>query len=149
MGETIRKEMVFPQRRERVWGAIASSDALAEWMFPNDFEARVGHRFTFKVPGNPAVKFEGLTVECEVLACEPPARLVFSWTAGGLGETRVSFRLQAEGEGTRLFLEHSGFEMTEAFGKQAFRGAEYGWARMLGQLGAVVAKGGAGEVGVS
>jgi hypothetical protein len=27
---------------------------LAEWMFPNDFEPRVGHQFTFRVPaGNP------------------------------------------------------------------------------------------------
>jgi hypothetical protein len=51
----------------------------------------------------------------------------------------VSFRLEPDGEGTRLFLEHSGFEISQTFGEQAFRGAEFGWANMLKKLPAVVA----------
>ena len=47
---------------EQVWRAITDSATLAEWMFPNDFEPRVGHRFTFRVPGNPKVNFDGLVV---------------------------------------------------------------------------------------
>jgi uncharacterized protein YndB with AHSA1/START domain len=75
-----------------------------------------------------------------VLECEAPSRLAFSWSAGGpVVDTRVSFRLEPDGEGTRLFFEHSGFDLDHPWGEQAFKGAEFGWAKMLGQLPAVVA----------
>ena len=140
MTHTIRKEMPLPQPREQVWQAIANSTALAEWMYPNDFEPRVGHHFTFRVPGNPKVGFDGLVVRCEVLECDPPSRLVFSWSVGGpVVNTRVSFRLEPDGGGTRLLFEHSGFDLSQAGGEQAFKGAQYGWAKMLEQLSGVVA----------
>jgi uncharacterized protein YndB with AHSA1/START domain len=145
MTNTIRREILIPQPREQVWRAITDSAVLAEWMFPNDFEPRVGHRFTFRVPGNPKMNFEGLTVRCEVLECQPPSataggRLAFSWSAGGPVEnTRVSFQLEPDGEGTRILFEHGGFDVAQPFGEQAFRGAEFGWAKMFKQLAAVVA----------
>lgn len=140
MTKTIQREILIPQLREQVWRALTDSVALAEWMFPNDMEPRVGHHFTFRVPSNPKAGFEGLVVRCEVLECEAPSRLVFSWSAGGpVVNTRVSFRLEPDDKGTRVFLEHSGFDMTQPWGDQAFKGAEYGWARMLGQLPTVVA----------
>jgi uncharacterized protein YndB with AHSA1/START domain len=145
MTKTIRREILIPQPREQVWRALTDSATLAEWMFPNDFEPRVGHQFTFRVPGNPKMNFDGLTVRCEVLECEPPresagGRLAFSWSAGGPVEnTRVSYRLEADGDGTRLVFEHSGFDVTQPFGEQAFNGAEFGWAKMFKQLAAVVA----------
>jgi uncharacterized protein YndB with AHSA1/START domain len=83
-------------------------------------------------------------VHCEVLECEPPSRLVFSWSAGGPVEnTQVSFQLETDGEGTRLLFEHSGFDLSHPFGNQAFKGAQFGWAKMLEQLAAVVAGRGA------
>jgi uncharacterized protein YndB with AHSA1/START domain len=140
VSKTIQREMLFPQPREQVWQAITESATLAEWMFPNNFEPHVGHHFTFQVPANPKVNFDGLTVHCEVLECEAPTQLAFSWSAGGLDNTRVSFRLEPNGNGTRLLFEHSGFELSQPFGEQAFKGAEYGWAKMLKQLGEVVAE---------
>jgi uncharacterized protein YndB with AHSA1/START domain len=139
MSKTIRREVQFPQPRETVWRAITDRATLAEWMFPNDFEPRVGHRFQFHVPPNPKMNFDGMAIDCEVLECVPLERLVFSWSAGGLSDTRVSFRLEPDGEGTRLFLEHAGFDVSQPWGEQAFRGAEFGWAKMLKQLTAVVA----------
>src|SRR5438046_989605 len=119
MTNTIQREILIPQPWEQVWRALTDSAALAEWMFPNDFEPRVGHQFTFQVPPNPKAGFDGLVVRCEVLECEPPhengggenagGRLAFSWSAGGLADTRVSFRLEPDGEGTRVLFEHSGF----------------------------------------
>ena len=140
MTETIRREMLVPQPREHVWRALTDSATLAEWMFPNDFEPRVGHHFTFQVPPNPQAKFDGLVVRCEVLECDPPSRLVFSWSAAALVDSRVSFQLEPDGEGTRVLFEHSGFDVSQPWGKQAFRGAEFGWAKMLGQLPEVVAR---------
>jgi uncharacterized protein YndB with AHSA1/START domain len=139
MTKPIRREIVIPQPREQVWRALTDSTALAEWMFPNDFVPRVGHHFTFQVPPNPKVGFDGLVVHCDVLECEPPSRLAFSWSAGGLADTRVSFRLEPDGEGTRVLFEHSGFEGPPQWPHQAVRGAEFGWAKMLNQLPAVVA----------
>lgn len=139
MTKAIQREVLIPQPREQVWRALTESNLLAEWMFPNDFAPHVGHRFTFRVPPNPKANFEGMTVRCEVLECEPPDRLAFSWSAGGLVDTRVSFRLEPDGDGTRLLFEHSGFDISQHWSEQAFRGAEYGWARMLKQLPLVVA----------
>ena len=139
MTKTIQREILIPQPREQVWRALSDSTALAEWMFPNDFAPRVGHHFTFQVPPRPKVGFDGLVVRCEVLECEPPSRLAFSWSAGGLIGTRVSFRLEPDGEGTRVLFEHSGFDVSQPWVEQALRGAEFGWAKMLKQLAAVVA----------
>ena len=139
MTGTIRRELLFPQSPEQVWRAIADSASLAEWMFPNDFEPRLGHRFTFQVPPNPKVNFDGLTVHCEVLQCDPPNQLAFSWSAGGLVDTRVSFRLEPDGEGTRVFFEHSGFDVTQPWGKQALGGAKVGWSGMFERLAVVAA----------
>ena len=139
MTKTIQREILIPQPREQVWRGLTDSTALAEWMFPNDFEPRIGHHFTFQVPPNPKARFDGLVVRCEVLECQPPSRLAFSWSAGGLVDTRVSFRLEPDGAGTRVLFEHSGFDVARPRGEQAFRGAEHGWAKMLGQLPAVVA----------
>jgi uncharacterized protein YndB with AHSA1/START domain len=140
MTNTIQREILVPQPREQVWRALTDSTALAEWMFPNDFAPHVGHHFTFRVPPNPKVGFDGLIVHCEVLECEPPNRLAFSWSAGGpVVNTRVSFRLEPEGDGTRVLFEHSGFDVSQPWGKQAVRGAEVGWAKMLERLPALVA----------
>ncbi len=144
MTEAIRREILIPQPREEVWRALTNRATLAEWMYPNDFEPRVGHHFTFQVPPNSKVGFEGLVVRCEVLECDPPRRLAFSWSAGGLVDTQVSFQLEPDGDGTRILFEHSGFDVSQPRGDQAFRGAEFGWAKMLKQLAAVVA-GSAGE----
>jgi uncharacterized protein YndB with AHSA1/START domain len=139
MTKTIRREMRIPQLREQVWQALTDSATLAEWMYPNDFKPLVGHHFTFRVPANPKVGFDGLIVHCEVLECEPPSLLAFSWSAGELVDTRVSFQLEPDGDGTRVLFEHSGFDVSPPWGEQAYKGAEYGWAKMLKQLAAVVA----------
>lgn len=137
MTKSIQRELRIPQPREKVWQAITDSTTLAEWMYPNNFEPRVGHRFIFRVPPKPEVGFDGLIVDCEVLECQAPRLLAFSWTAGGLVDTRVSFRLEPDGDGTRLFFEHSGFDVTQPWIEQALKGASYGWANMLKQLSVV------------
>ncbi|MFT3785866.1 MAG: SRPBCC domain-containing protein [Tepidisphaeraceae bacterium] len=140
MNNAVFREMLLPSSPEQVWHTLTDPTTLAVWMFPNDFEPRVGHRFTFRVPGNPQANFDGLTVHCEVLECQPPSRLVFSWSAGGaVDNTFVRFLLQPEGSSTRLTLEHSGFDLAMPFGEQALRGAQYGWARMLKQLESILA----------
>lgn len=139
MTDTIRREILIPQPREQVWRALTNSASLAEWMYPNDIEPRVGHRFTFRVPPNPKIKFDGTVVHCQVLECEPPSRLTYSWSGGTMVNTRVSYRLEPDGSGTRLVFEHSGFDIALPGCQQAIRGLDFGYGKMFGQLPAVVA----------
>ncbi len=37
-----------PYPAPRVWAALTSSEALAAWLMPNDFQPVVGHRFAFR-----------------------------------------------------------------------------------------------------
>jgi hypothetical protein len=52
--------------------------------------------------------------------------------------TQVSFELEPDGAGTRLVLKHAGFDLAHPLGQQAFKGADYGWAKMLRQLADVL-----------
>jgi hypothetical protein len=38
-----------------------------------------------------------------------------------------------------LIFRHSGFDMSQPWSEQAFRGADFGWQKMLERLSAVVA----------
>ncbi len=110
----LRKTAWYPHPVEAIWCALTDPRALAEWLMPNDFEPRVGHRFIFKTDPMPLCG-SGLT-ECEVLELEAPTRMVWSWRVmpkAGKPEPppmRVEWRLEPEGEGTRLRLEQRGLE---------------------------------------
>lgn len=135
MTERVRRVLIIPHPQDEVWQALSTSSGLAQWMYPNDFLPAIGHQFTFHVPPNPKAKFDGLIVRCEVVECDPPNLLVFTWSAGAPVEnTKVSFRLESVANGTRLQFEHAGFDLTHPFGKRALGGANYGWDDMLKRL---------------
>src|SRR5262249_54956624 len=51
---------------------------------------------TFRVPPNPEAGFDGIVVRCQVLECEPPSRLAYSWSAGPIIDTQVIDRLEPD-----------------------------------------------------
>jgi uncharacterized protein YndB with AHSA1/START domain len=107
--DRIEIEIVYPHPVARVWHALTDAEALARWLMPNDFAPRLGHHFTFRAEG----EWTG-TIECEVVALEPPTRVAYTWASGPLRPpTLVTWMLasegEGEGEGTRLRLVHSGF----------------------------------------
>jgi uncharacterized protein YndB with AHSA1/START domain len=124
--KSIQKEKIFSQSPEKVWKALTDSTILAQWIYPNNFEPKVGHKFTFEVPG--------IEVHCQVLECDPPKHLSYSWEGGPVVGTTVTYRLEPEGKGTRLIFEHSGFDATIPNAQTYIGGAEYGWNMMLGKL---------------
>ena len=122
---SITHEAVFPQPPERVWTVPTEPDAIEKWLMPNDFEPRLGHRFTFRTNPIPAADFDGI-IHCEVVELDPPRRLAHTWTGGAL-TTRVTYRLEPEGSGTRLFFEHSGFDLDNPVHQMAYDGMGSGW----------------------
>ena len=125
MSESIVHEIRFQHPPERVWQAIADSGALERWLMPNDFQPRLGHRFTFRTEPVPPY-FDGI-VHCEVTELEPPRRLAYSWRGGPLRETVVRYTLEPDGSGTRLHLEHSGFDLGDPGQKAAYDSMKGGW----------------------
>jgi uncharacterized protein YndB with AHSA1/START domain len=57
----------------------------------------------------------------------------YSFAPGTL-DTTITWRLQAEGEGTRLSLEHKGFDLDSPLGKAAFQGMGGGWPTVLARI---------------
>jgi uncharacterized protein YndB with AHSA1/START domain len=119
-----------------VWRALTDPALLASWLMPNDFAPVVGHEFTFRAVPQPAAGFDGV-VRCRVLALEPDRLLRISWRGGHL-DTTVTWRLVPEGRGTRLLLDHEGFDPDDELQRRALRGLGSGWRgeilRRLGQL---------------
>jgi uncharacterized protein YndB with AHSA1/START domain len=126
---------VYPHSPEKVWRALTEPQAIGAWLMPNDFAARVGHRFQFR--GKPQGGWDGI-VHCEVLEVDPPKRLVYTWTSNML-DTRVAFTLQAEPGGTRLRLDHTGFDGFKAWMVSLILGS--GWKGIVSKgIRAVVDK---------
>jgi uncharacterized protein YndB with AHSA1/START domain len=102
----------LPHPPRRVWRALVDPEMLSAWFMPTDFAPRVGHRFTLQAKPMPATRFSG-TVRCEVLELRPEEMLRYSWADAadpdGFAST-VTWTLRAEGRGTRLFVEHRGFD---------------------------------------
>ena len=118
-------ETVLPYAPEQVWSMLTESAAIERWLMPNDFEARIGHRFTFRTNPMPAANFDGI-IQCEVVELERPSRLAYTWNGGGLA-TKVTYRLSPAGDGTRLHFEHSGFDLDNPVHRMAHHGMGSGW----------------------
>lgn len=135
---TIEVDQYFPHPPAKLWRALTTPELMAQWLLPNDFAAVVGHRFTFR--GRPVAQtgFSGV-IACQVLELTPPKRLRISWADGGKPEgtaTQVSWTLQPEGKGTRLFLQHTGFDPDDPTQQLARRFMNGGWrSHVLRRLG--------------
>ena len=113
---TIEVDQFVPRPRADVWRALTTPELLAKWWAAGDIEPTVGHTFLLDM-GNWG------NMPCEVLEVVEQERLVFTfgddWT--------LVWRLVAEGSGTRLFLEHRGFDLDNPQHRFAFDTMGTGW----------------------
>ena len=101
-------ERTFPHPVERVWAAISSADAIAQWLFACDFKPEIGHKFTFRTTPPEGSTWRGWT-DIEVLEFDLPTRMVWAWESADIDTpTSVIFQLDPTADGTRLKLSHVG-----------------------------------------
>jgi uncharacterized protein YndB with AHSA1/START domain len=136
---SIEVDQYFPHPPETVWRALTEPALIARWLMPNDFAAAIGHRFTLRTEPVAQTGFGGV-IECEVLELVPLHRLRISWNSVGSLESTVTWSLQAEGRGTRLLLEHAGFDPDDPNQLLAFQIMNGGWrSHVLRRLTEVLA----------
>ncbi len=126
--DSIVYDMLYPHPIWTVWRALTTSEALAQWLMPNDFVAEVGHRFTFHT--QPQSDWNGI-VHCQVVELDASHRIAYTWQGGPLPNTLVTFTLEAVGQHTRLHLEHSGFAAGGPMGLSVRDLLDSGWGSNL------------------
>lgn len=92
------------------------------------FEEKVGGRIFERYTGGGEGEWG------RVLTWDPPARFVMSWYPGkdASEATELEVRFSADGDGTRVDLEHRGWEIFGAEGQQTRDNYNGGWPKVLG-----------------
>jgi len=130
---TIRKSIVVARRREDAFRIFTAE--IGTW-WPGGFsgkgarlsmEAFVGGRFL-------EARADGTDYEIgRLTAYQPPHLVAFTWRAPGWDNitTQVEVRFSADGDGTRIELEHSGWEQ-DAKTREVRGNYNNGWETILG-----------------
>jgi len=100
--QDIKQTVIFEAPIQKVWNAVSTSEGIASWFMPNDFEPKVGHEFHVQSPFGPS--------PCKVLEIDEPHRLSFSWDTDGWV---VSFILKDLGDKTEFTLIHGGWKQAD------------------------------------
>ena len=94
-----------------------------------DFRLEVGHQYTLTSVPRPNSKFSG-TVDVRVLAYEPERMLRVRWADADPAnptDWTITWTLEHEGRGTRLFLVHEGFDPDDPAQMMARKIMDGGW----------------------
>lgn len=136
---TIRVDHFLPHPPAKVWRALTDPELLAQWMMPgarrgaadDTFRLEVGHRYTLTAVPRPNTNFSG-TIRAEVLAYDTERMLSVRWqdaveSQGNTADWTITWTLEPEGRGTRLFLVHEGFDPDDPAQRMAHRIMGGGW----------------------
>ena len=126
----IEREMSYPP--EKIWRALTEGTLIKEWLMDNDFQPVVGHSFQFR--STPVPNWDGV-IDSQVLVIEPNKKLSYGWGTMGM-ESVVTWTLTATSGGTLVRMEHSGFRPDQ---EAAYKGAQYGWQKFIGNMERVIA----------
>jgi uncharacterized protein YndB with AHSA1/START domain len=114
--ETIRVDQFVAAPPEKVWRLLTEPDLMRRWWAEGEVAAVVGHQFTLDMPGYGKQA-------CKVLEVDPPHRFIYTFSSAWT----LTWRLRPERGGTRVFLEHSGFDRDEKRMADAFERMVSGW----------------------
>lgn len=132
--QDIKQTVVIEAPIQKVWDRVSTSEGIASWFMPNDFEPAVGHEFHIQSPFGPS--------PCKVLEVDEPNKISFSWDTNGW---EVSFLLKDLGGKTEFTLIHGGWGPPEAvIPKANEKGSvireimNQGWVKIVDKLQKVV-----------
>ena len=127
MTDTIHVDQFLAHSPAKVWRMLTEPDRLAQWWAASgEFCPEVGHRFTIDMGA------WGMQ-RCTVTEVEEERLLSYTFAEGEMDWT-ITWRLAAEGSGTRLFLEHGGFDLDDPRHQNAFTNMSRGWPGIMPRL---------------
>ncbi|MCM3397335.1 SRPBCC domain-containing protein [Oceanobacillus profundus] len=97
--QDIKQTVIVNATIQKVWDTVSTSEGIASWFMPNDFEPIVGQEFHLQSPFGPS--------PCKVLEIDEPKKIIFSWDTEGW---IISFLLKDLGKKTEFTLIHSGWK---------------------------------------
>ena len=132
----VRRRMPAP--RDIVFEAWTDPEGLRHWMCPGDvisaeaaLDVRVGGNFRLVMKSKTAEHVHTGTYQ----VVDPPAKLVFTWTANNQPQTLVTVEFLDRGEETELVLTHEGFAQSDI--AQRYQG---GWGKITELFAEYLAK---------
>lgn len=112
----VRLEQQIAAPPAKVWEALTTPELHAKWWAAGDISAEPGHRFELDMG-----RFG--RQPCQILEAAERRKLAYSfgpsWT--------LAWELEENDGGTRLVLEHSGFDLEDPQGRLAFTAMGAGW----------------------
>ena len=127
----VQQEVFIDAAPDQVWETLAGAAGITQWLGPSTYEPRVGGPITFDVSHDSGQYH----MFGEVVTFDPPHTLAFTWTEQEIGKdpwplaTLVTLTLNAENDGTRVKLVHSGFEhLPDEIAQSQFESYTQGWA---------------------
>jgi uncharacterized protein YndB with AHSA1/START domain len=107
------------------WWPVESHSITGEGTTPV-FEQRAGGRLYERAPDRQEHDWAA------ILAYEPPHRVVLEWKVNStVPPTEVEVRFSPDGDGTRVELEHRGWEQYPSGGDDERGSYDSGWSRVL------------------
>jgi uncharacterized protein YndB with AHSA1/START domain len=133
--DAIRKSVTVPLPVEKAFGLF--TDGIGSW-WPFDSHSIEGDRVENAVFDTEAKRLYERTADGtehdwgDILAWEPPSRFLLGWRVNPQSPgTEVEVRFTPEGEGTRIELEHRGWEKCGPGERSSYDG---GWDYVLGKF---------------
>ncbi|MFF8867228.1 SRPBCC domain-containing protein [Streptomyces sp. NPDC015139] len=140
---TIHVDQFFPHPPAKVWRALTDPGLLARWQMPGaeGFRLEVGHEYRMTSVPRPNARFSGV-VRVRVLAYDTERMLSLRWTdadPANPADWTITWTLEQEGRGTRLFLVHEGFDPDDPAQLMARKIMNGGWrGHVMPALGQVL-----------
>ncbi|WP_075618021.1 SRPBCC family protein [Paenisporosarcina indica] len=101
--QDINQTVMLKAPIQKVWDIVSTSEGIASWFMPNDFQLKEGHEFHVQSPFGPS--------PCKVTEIDAPNRLSFTWDTDGWF---VSFILKELGDQTEFTLVHGGWNTPDS-----------------------------------
>lgn len=141
----IHVDQFFPHPPAKVWRALTDPGLLARWQMPGaeGFRLEVGHEYRMTSVPRPNSRFSGV-VRVRVLAYDTERMLSLRWTdadPANPADWTITWTLEQEGRGTRLFLVHEGFDPDDPAQLMARKIMNGGWrGHVMPALGQVLGR---------